>query len=69
MYLLFIKITYKIIITEMFRDTPKIIIEDASSPSASYVIYIKMEDLLEKLKLLHYDNEFLSEFKIKAINR
>ncbi|XP_031772495.1 intraflagellar transport protein 57 homolog isoform X2 [Apis florea] len=54
---------------QMFRDTPKIIIEDASSPSASYVIYIKMEDLLEKLKLLHYDNEFLSEFKIKAINR
>lgn len=53
----------------MFRDTPKIIIEDASSPSASYVIYIKMEDLLEKLKLLHYDTEFLSEFKIKAINR
>lgn len=53
----------------MFRDIPKIIIEDASSPSASYVIYIKMEDLLEKLKLLHYDNEFLSEFKIKAINR
>ncbi|KAG6798913.1 intraflagellar transport protein 57 isoform X1 [Apis mellifera caucasica] len=53
----------------MFRDSPKIIIEDASSPSASYVIYIKMEDLLEKLKLLHYDTEFLSEFKIKAINR
>ncbi|XP_003708423.1 intraflagellar transport 57 [Megachile rotundata] len=53
----------------MFRETSKIIIEDGSSPSASYVIYIRMEDLLEKLKLLNYDIEFLSEFKIKAINR
>ncbi|CAL7934543.1 unnamed protein product [Xylocopa violacea] len=53
----------------MFRDAPKIIIEDGSSPSASYVMYIKMEDLLEKLKLLHYDTEFLPEFKLKAINR
>ncbi|XP_076672353.1 intraflagellar transport 57 isoform X2 [Andrena cerasifolii] len=53
----------------MFRDTPKIVIEDASSPSTSYVMYVRMEDLLEKLKLLNYDTEFLSEFKIKAINR
>ncbi|KZC09769.1 PREDICTED: intraflagellar transport protein 57 homolog [Dufourea novaeangliae] len=53
----------------MFRDTPKIVIEDGSSPSASYIMYIRMEDLLEKLKLLNYDTEFLPEFKIKAINR
>ncbi|XP_033336955.1 intraflagellar transport 57 [Megalopta genalis] len=53
----------------MFRDTPKIVIEDGSSPSASYVMYVRMEDLLEKLKLLNYDAEFLPEFKIKAINR
>ena len=53
----------------MFRDTPKIVIEDGSSPSTSYVMYVRMEDLLEKLKLLNYDTEFLSEFKIKAINR
>ncbi|XP_033312938.1 intraflagellar transport protein 57 homolog isoform X1 [Bombus bifarius] len=53
----------------MFRDTPKIIIEDGSSPSASYIMYVRMEDLLEKLKLLHYDIQFLPEFKIKAINR
>ncbi|KOX75331.1 Intraflagellar transport protein 57 like protein [Melipona quadrifasciata] len=43
--------------------------EDGSSPSASYVMYVRMEDLLEKLKLLNYDIEFLPEFKIKAINR
>nr|XP_031845640.1 intraflagellar transport protein 57 homolog [Nomia melanderi] len=53
----------------MFRDAPKIVIEDGSSPSASYVTYVKMEDLLEKLKLLNYDTEFLPEFKIKTINR
>ncbi|XP_076628527.1 intraflagellar transport 57 [Colletes latitarsis] len=53
----------------MFRDTPKIVIEDGSAPSAPYVIYIRMEDLLEKLKLLNYDTEFLPEFKIKAIHR
>ncbi|XP_076296741.1 intraflagellar transport 57 [Lasioglossum baleicum] len=53
----------------MFRDTPKIVIEDGSSPSASYVMYVRMEDLLEKLKLLNYDAEFLPEFKIKAVNR
>ncbi|XP_029046808.1 intraflagellar transport protein 57 homolog [Osmia bicornis bicornis] len=53
----------------MFREAPKVIIEDGSSPSAPYVVYIRMEDLLEKLKLLNYDTEFLPEFKIKAINR
>ncbi|XP_076655690.1 intraflagellar transport 57 [Halictus rubicundus] len=53
----------------MFRDAPKIVIEDGSSPSASYVVFVRMEDLLEKLKLLNYDAEFLPEFKIKAVNR
>ncbi|CAK9795102.1 Intraflagellar transport protein 57 homolog [Anthophora quadrimaculata] len=53
----------------MFRDAPKIIIEDGTSPSAPYVMYIGMEDLLEKLKLLNYDNQFLPEFKMKALNR
>lgn len=53
----------------MFRDTPKIIVEDGTAPSAPYVIYIRMEDLLEKLKLLNYDVEFIQEFKMKPINR
>ena len=59
----------EIVYKEMFREAPKVIIEDGSSPSAPYVVYIRMEDLLEKLKLLNYDTEFLPEFKIKAINR
>ncbi|KYN00004.1 Intraflagellar transport protein 57 like protein, partial [Cyphomyrmex costatus] len=54
---------------DMFRDTQKIVVEDGSAPSASYVINIRMEDLLEKLKLLNYDEEFVQELKIKPINR
>jgi len=53
----------------MFRDTQKIVVEDGSAPSASYVINIRMEDMLEKLKLLNYDEEFVQELKIKPINR
>ncbi|EFN76141.1 intraflagellar transport protein 57 homolog [Harpegnathos saltator] len=53
----------------MFRDTQKIIIEDALTPSAPYVINVRMEDLLEKLKLLNYDAEFVQDLKIKPINR
>ncbi|KAL6447292.1 hypothetical protein ACFW04_001503 [Cataglyphis niger] len=53
----------------MFRDTPKITVEDGLAPSASYVINTRMEDLLEKLKLLNYDAEFVQELRMKPINR
>lgn len=53
----------------MFRDTQKIVAEDELAPSAPYIINIKMEDLLEKLKLLNYDAEFVQELKMKSINR
>ncbi|XP_050464526.1 intraflagellar transport protein 57 homolog [Cataglyphis hispanica] len=53
----------------MFRDTPKITVEDELAPSASYVINTRMEDLLEKLKLLNYDAEFVQELRMKPINR
>lgn len=53
----------------MFRDTQKIIVEDGLAPSASYVINMRMEDLLEKLKLLNYDAEFVQELRMKPINR
>ena len=53
----------------MYRDTPKIVIEDAVFPSAAFVVHIRMEDLLEKLKLLNYDMEFVQELKMKPINR
>ncbi|XP_034950679.1 intraflagellar transport protein 57 homolog [Chelonus insularis] len=53
----------------MFRDGPKIVIEDNEAPSAPFVPYIWMEDLLEKLKILNYENEFVQELKMKPINR
>ncbi|XP_014485852.1 PREDICTED: intraflagellar transport protein 57 homolog [Dinoponera quadriceps] len=53
----------------MFRDTQKIIVEDGVAPSAPYVINIRMEDLLEKLKLLSYDAEFVQNLKMKPVNR
>lgn len=53
----------------MFRDSQKIIVEDGLAPSAPYVINIRMEDLLEKLKLLNYDADFVQELKMKPINR
>lgn len=49
----------------MFRDSQKILIEDASAPSAAYNAYIQMEDLLEKLKILNYDNEIVQDLKMK----
>lgn len=53
----------------MFRDTQKIIIEDAAAPSAAFAANIQMEDLLEKLKILNYDIEFVQELKMKYISR
>lgn len=53
----------------MFRDGQKIVVEDGLAPSAPYVINIRMEDLLEKLKLLNYDADFVQELKMKPINR
>lgn len=53
----------------MFRDSPKIVIDDANAPSALYVVNIRMEDLLEKLKLLNYDEEYVQQLKMKPINR
>ncbi|XP_012253436.2 intraflagellar transport protein 57 homolog [Athalia rosae] len=53
----------------MFRETPKIVIEDAAAPSAAYVANVRMEDLMEKLKILNYDDEFVQNMKMKPINR
>ncbi|XP_044012389.1 intraflagellar transport protein 57 homolog [Aphidius gifuensis] len=53
----------------MFREAPKIIIDDVQAPSASFTVNILMEDLMEKLKILDYDNDFVQELKMKPINR
>lgn len=38
-------------------------------PGYGHMIYVLMEGLLDKLKLLNYDSEFTQEFKMKFINR
>ncbi|XP_015602420.1 intraflagellar transport protein 57 homolog [Cephus cinctus] len=53
----------------MFREAAKIVIDDSTAPSATYVVNVRMEDLLDKLKLLNYDTEFLQDLKMKPINR
>lgn len=53
----------------MFRESAKIVIDVEDSPSASYVSNVRMEDLLEKLKLLNYDTDFVQELKMKPLNR
>ncbi|XP_054714052.1 intraflagellar transport protein 57 homolog [Uloborus diversus] len=38
-------------------------------PGFAYMMFVLMENLLDKLKLLNYDTEFTQEFKIKHINK
>lgn len=38
-------------------------------PGYAYMMFILMESLLDKLKLLNYDTEFIQELKMKYINR
>ncbi|XP_058791994.1 intraflagellar transport protein 57 homolog [Phymastichus coffea] len=49
----------------MFRNSAKLLIEDPSAPSTAYAAYVQMEDLLEKLKILNYDNEIVEDLKMK----
>lgn len=51
----------------MFRPEPKIVIENEQENS--YFSYLVMEDLFDKLNLLNYEKEFVSELKIKPLHR
>ncbi|KAF2356473.1 Intra-flagellar transport protein 57 [Trinorchestia longiramus] len=39
------------------------------SPGLAYSIFISMEELLDKLKLLNYDQQFVSGLRMKPLNR
>ena len=39
------------------------------SPGASFTVFILMEDLVDKMKLLKYETEFAKEFNIKPLSR
>ena len=43
--------------------------EGAESPGNAYLSFIRMEELLDKLKLLNYDHEFVSTLRMKPLNK
>lgn len=43
--------------------------EADGGPGAAYVTFVVMEELLDKLKLLTYDQEFIKALKMKPLNR
>lgn len=38
-------------------------------PSLQYMPFVVMDDLLDKLKLLNYDKDFVYDLKMKPLNR
>ena len=38
-------------------------------PALAYVSFVIMDDLLDKLKLLNYDQEFVKKLKMKNLNK
>ncbi|XP_077563629.1 intraflagellar transport protein 57 homolog [Haemaphysalis longicornis] len=42
---------------------------DDIGPGQAYLPFVVMEDLLDKLKLINYDTEFVNQLKIKPISR
>lgn len=51
----------------MFRAEPRIYSE--KEQENSFIGYATMEDLLEKLKLLNYEIELLSDLKMRPIHK
>lgn len=51
----------------MIRSEPIIVTE--KQQECAFNAYVQMEELLDKLKLLKYESEFLSDIKIKPIHK
>ncbi|XP_044733599.1 intraflagellar transport protein 57 homolog [Chrysoperla carnea] len=51
----------------MFRPENKIVVENGND--TIFTTYVAMEDLLDKLMLLHYEPEFVKNLKMKPLNR
>lgn len=51
----------------MIRTEPKIVLE--KEQDNSFAAYATMEYLLDKLKLLNYERDFLNEIKLKPIHK
>ncbi len=50
------------------KDTENEIASDVS-PGEAYIIFIDMNGLLNKLKLLNYEDEYLLKWKMKPLSR
>jgi len=44
-------------------------LEAASNPQLVHLVFLKMEDLMDGLKLLNYEKEFCQQFKFKPFPR
>jgi len=42
---------------------------DSGGPGLVYMPFVVMEDLLDKLKLLNYEEEFVKELRMRPLNR
>jgi len=68
--LLFYSVFYRLIAV-MSGDTTRRGGEDTEErgPGAAHHMFVVMEDLLEKLKILDYEEEVLAKHNMKAISR
>ena len=44
-------------------------VDDESGPGMMFMPFVVMEDLLDKLKLLNYEQEFVAELRMRPLNR
>ncbi|CAG9864505.1 unnamed protein product [Phyllotreta striolata] len=65
--IIFLNLLVFLEISNMMRNEPRIISE--KDQGNSFSAYARMEDLLNKLKLLNYESEFLSDLKMKPIHK
>ena len=43
--------------------------EEEGGPGSLFMPFVVMEDLLDKLKLLNYEQEFVADLKMRPLNR
>ena len=44
-------------------------VEEEGGPGNLFMPFVVMEDLLDKLKLLNYEQEFVADLKMRPLNR
>lgn len=44
-------------------------VDDPSDPSLAYQPFMAMDDLMNKLKVLNYDDEFIKGLKMRPLSR